>query len=59
MDGWNKKDGATSDRSKTPARELLFKPNVLPKVKIELRRKKIEQNHRDKNKKKINRRVMV
>jgi hypothetical protein len=39
MNGWIKKGGATSDRSRTPARGPLFGPNVLPYVKSEKRNK--------------------
>jgi hypothetical protein len=39
MDGWIKKSGATPDRSRNPASEPLFRPNVLEVKKI--RRKKI------------------
>jgi hypothetical protein len=35
MNGWIKKGGATPNRSRTPARGLLFGLNMLPQVKSE------------------------
>jgi hypothetical protein len=46
MDGWIKKSGATPDRSRNPASEPLFRPNVL-----EVKKNKTEKDRIKKNKK--------
>jgi hypothetical protein len=48
LDGWIKKNGASPNRSRTPARGPLFGPNVLPQ----------EKSEKSKNKKNINGRVI-